>query len=136
MYVQKGARFDFAGGTASGDFDYLEVPVLLKAKFGAMKAHGYAFAGPSFGFKLNAEGKYTGFIDFSDDLDEQAAGLVVSGDIGVGAGFKLAQFVYFNADVRYSHGFMDALDKKVADIDSWKSRDVRLLGCVLIHLTQ
>lgn len=135
-YVQKGASFDFAGGTAKGELDYLEVPVLLKAKFGAMKAHGYAFAGPSFGFKMNAEGKYSGIVDFSDDLDKQATSLVVSGDIGVGAGFQLAQYVYLNADVRYSHGFMDALDEKVADIDSWKSRDIRLLGCVLFHLTQ
>jgi hypothetical protein len=31
---------------------------------------------------------------------------------------------------------MDALDEQVADIDSWKSRDIRLLACVLIHLTQ
>jgi hypothetical protein len=136
MYVQKGASFDFAGGKANGDLDYLEVPVLVKAKFGAMKAHGYAFAGPSFGFKMNAEGKYSGIVDFSSDLDEQAAGMVISGDIGVGAGFQLQKFVYLNADVRYSHGFMDALDEQVADIDSWKSRDIRLLACVLIHLTQ
>jgi hypothetical protein len=136
MYVQKGASFDFAGGKANGDLDYLEVPVLVKAKFGAMKTHGYAFAGPSFGFKMNAEGKYSGILDFSGDFDEQTAGMVISGDIGVGAGFQLQKFVYLNADVRYSHGFMDALDEQVADIDSWKSRDIRLLACVLIHLTQ
>jgi hypothetical protein len=75
-------------------------------------------------------------LDFSGDFDEQTAGMVISGDIGVGAGFQLQKFVYLNADVRYSHGFMDALDEQVADIDSWKSRDIRLLACVLIHLTQ
>jgi hypothetical protein len=133
MYVQKGAEFETLGITTKGELDYLEIPVLLKAKFGAMKAHGYAFAGPSFGIKTNAEAK---IANFTGDFDKETSGLVVSGDVGVGAGFQLQKFVYLNADVRYSHGFSDALDKKVGDIDSWHSRDIRLLGCVLIHLTQ
>jgi hypothetical protein len=133
MYVQKGARFEILGVSSEGNLDYLEIPVLLKAKFGAMKTHGYAFAGPSFGIKMNADGK---FGNFTGDFDEETSSMVVSGDIGVGAGFQVQKFVYLNADVRYSHGFMDALDNQVADIDSWHSRDIRLLGGVLIHLTQ
>lgn len=136
MYVQKGASFDIPTGSARGYVDYLEIPVLLKAKFGAMQAHAYVFAGPSFGITLNAEGKYTGIGTFASDLDERTAGLVISGDIGGGGAFRLSQYLYLNADVRYSHGFMDALDKSVADIDSWHSRDVRLLAGLLLHLTE
>lgn len=132
-YVQKGAEFEALGVTTKGELDYLEIPVLLKAKFGAIKAHGYAFAGPSFGIKVNADGS---FGNFTGNFDDQTSSFVLSGDIGVGAGFQVQKFVYLNADVRYSHAFMDALEEKVADIDSWKSRDIRLLGCVLIHLTQ
>ena len=132
-YVQKGAEFETLGITTKGELDYLEIPVLLKAKFGAMKAHGYAFAGPSFGIKVNADGEIG---NFTGNFDDETSAFVLSGDIGVGAGFQVQKFVYLNADVRYSHAFMDALDEKVGDIDSWKSRDIRLLGCVLIHLTR
>jgi Outer membrane protein beta-barrel domain len=132
-YVQKGAEFETLGITTKGELDYLEVPILLKAKFGAMKAHGYAFAGPSLGFKLNADGEIG---NFTGDFDDETSSFVVSGDIGVGAGFQVQKFVYLNADVRYSHGFMNALEEDVGDIESWQSRDIRLLACVLIHLTQ
>jgi len=40
------------------------------------------------------------------------------------------------ADVRYSHGFTNALDKSVGDIGSWYSRDIRLMAGVLFHLTE
>jgi len=134
-YVQKGASFGAFGNitSAEGDLDYLEVPVLVKAKFGALKAHAFAFAGPSFGFNLNAKGSLG---DFGGDFKDHAASLAISGDIGGGAGFQLSQFVYFTADVRYSHGFTNAMDKSVGDIGSWYSRDIRLVAGVLFHLTQ
>lgn len=134
-YVQKGASFGAFGNitSAEGDLDYLEVPVLIKAKFGALKAHAYAFAGPSFGFNMKAKGSLG---DFSSDFKDQAASLAISGDIGGGAGFQVRQYVYLTADVRYSHGFTNALDKSVGDIGSWYSRDIRLVAGVLIHLTQ
>lgn len=134
-YVQKGASFGaFANiTTAEGDLDYLEVPVLVKAKFGAMKTHAFVFAGPSFGFNLGAKGKLG---DLSGDFKDNAASLAISGDIGAGAGFQLSQFVYFTGDVRYSHGFTNAMDKSVGDIDSWYSRDIRLMAGLLFHLTQ
>ena len=51
-YVQKGAKFNYNAGIlgevkASGELDYIEIPVLLKAKFGSMKTHAFIFAGPS-----------------------------------------------------------------------------------------
>jgi hypothetical protein len=134
-YVQKGASFGAFGNitSAEGDLDYLEVPVLVKAKFGAMKAHAYAIAGPSFGFNLKTKGKLG---DLSGDFKDRAASLAVSGDIGLGAGFQLQHYVYLTGDVRYSHGFTNALDKSVGDIDSWYSRDIRLVAGLLIHLTE
>ena len=134
QYVQKGAGLDYFGiASAKGDLDYLEVPVLVKAKFGALKAHVYAFAGPSFGFNLNAKGSLG---DFSGDFKDQAASLAISGDIGAGGAFQLQKYIYLNADVRYSHGFTNALDKSVGDIGSWYSRDIRLMGGLLFHLTE
>jgi hypothetical protein len=133
MYVQKGARFDVLGVTTRGDFDYIEIPVLLKAKFGAMKAHAFVFAGPSLGINVNATGKYA---SFSDTFKDQSQSVVFSGDIGGGAAFQVAQYVYVSGDVRYSHGFTNALKNSIGDIDDWKSRDIRAMLGLLFHLTQ
>ena len=138
QYVQKGARFDVSAGPfgnikARGDLDYLEIPVLLKAKFGATKAHAYAIVGPSMGINLAAEGS---FGSFSDTFKDEAETLTFAGDVGLGAGFQIAPFVYLTGDARYSLGFTDALDKQVGDVDSWKARDIRFLAGVLFHLTE
>ncbi|MEO6096094.1 MAG: porin family protein [Fibrobacteria bacterium] len=132
MYVQKGARFDILGVTTRGNFDYFEVPVLVKAKFGAPTGHAYLFAGPSFGINLQTEGKIMGA---TGNFEDESAPIVYSGDVGVGGEFQLVQYVFLTADVRYSHAFTSALDKSVGDIDHWKSRDVRAMAGVMFHLT-
>ncbi len=131
MYVQKGARFDVLGVTTRANFDYFEIPVLLKAKFGATTGNAYVFLGPSFGINVNTEGKYG---SLNGDFKNQSAPLVYSGDVGVGGEFLVAQYVYLSADIRYSHAFTSALDKSVGDIDDWKSRDVRVMAGVLFHM--
>ncbi|MDB5050719.1 MAG: hypothetical protein JWO30_3790 [Fibrobacteres bacterium] len=133
MYVQKGARFDVLGVTTRGDFDYVEIPVLLKAKFGAMKAHAYVFAGPSMGINTNAKGS---FGSASSTFKDESESLVFSGDIGGGGAFQVTQYVYLTGDVRYSYGFTNALSDNVGDIDEWKSRDIRAMLGLLFHLTQ
>lgn len=69
QYLQRGAslktHFVIPGlidTTEKSDIrlNYLELPILAKAKFGSMKAHAYAFAGPSLGFFLNGEGESGG----------------------------------------------------------------------------
>jgi hypothetical protein len=131
MYVQKGARFDVIGVTTRGDFDYLEIPVLIKAKLGPAAAHLYTFAGPSIGINLNTEGH---FGDLDGNFEDEAASTVFSGDIGIGGEFQLADRIMLSADVRYSHGFTSALDESVGDIDDWKSRDIRLMAGLSFNL--
>jgi hypothetical protein len=131
MYVQKGARFDVMGATTRGDFDYLEIPVLIKAKLGPANAHLYTFAGPSIGINLNTEGKIG---SFEGNFEDEAASTVFSGDIGIGGEFALAPRIMLSADIRYSHGFTSALEEAVVDIDEWHSRDVRLMAGLLFNL--
>jgi hypothetical protein len=131
MYVQKGARFDVIGVTTRGDFDYLEIPILIKAKLGPQAAHLYTFAGPSIGINLNAEGK---FGSATGNFEDEAASTVFSGDIGIGGEFQLADRIMLSADIRYSHGFTSALDDAVGDIDDWKSRDIRLMAGLSFNL--
>jgi opacity protein-like surface antigen len=111
--------------------NYLELPILAKAKFGSMKAHAYAFAGPSLGLFLNGEAELGGQTMEADSTST----LNVSGDIGVGASYQVQEFIYVNADVRYSHGFTDVVDDSEDDVD-WMNRDIRIQLCVLFHLTK
>jgi hypothetical protein len=124
MYVQKGARFDVLGITTRADFDYLEVPVLVKVKLGPPTFHGLFMAGPSFGFNVNTKGS---FSTFSSDFDRQAAPVVYSMDFAGGAEVKLTRNLYLNSDARFSFGINSALDESVGDIDNWRSRDLRVL---------
>lgn len=134
MYLQRGARFDVLGGTARGDFNYLEVPILAKAKFGSITAaHAYLFLGPSLGFLMSSEGRYAGF---TADFEDQVASFNVSGDVGVGATYRLRPYTYLSADVRYSHGFTNALEEDIVAIEAWNHRDVRLMVGFLVHLTE
>lgn len=134
-YVQKGARFKgdgiFSDTDVEGDLDYLEIPLLLKAKFGAIKSHAYVFAGPSLGINLSADGEF-GILN----VDPEAATMVFSGEGGVGGAFQIAQYVFLSGDVRYSYGFTNALDEDVGDIESWKNRDIRFMLGLLFHITE
>jgi hypothetical protein len=134
QYLQRGAieKAEFLGTTLKQDvrFNYLELPILAKAKFGSMKAHGYAFAGPSLGLFLNGESESDGETTKADSVTT----LNFSGDIGVGGAYQVQEFIYLNADVRYSHGFNNANDSE-EDVE-WKNRDIRLQLCLLFHLTK
>lgn len=131
-YLQRGAteKIDAFGTTVTGDtrYNYLEMPILAKAKFGSMKAHGYVFAGPSLGLFLNGETESGGQTTKKDSVST----FNLSGDIGVGGSYQLQEFIYLNADVRYSMGFTNADDS--SDKITWKNRDIRFQLCVLFHL--
>lgn len=133
MYVQKGSQFEVVTVTTKAEFDYLEIPVLLKAKFGAMKAHAFVFAGPSLDINVNSKGS---FGALSNTFKDESESLVFSGQVGGGAAFQMLPFVYLSGDVRYCMGFSDALKNSIGDIDSWKSRDVRVMVGLLFHLSQ
>jgi hypothetical protein len=138
MYLQRGAteKIDipaepgFPAETIKIEdrLNYLELPILAKAKFGSMKAHAYAFAGPSLGIFLNGEEESGGETHKADSVTT----FNLSGDVGVGGSYQVQEFIYLNADVRYSMGFINAVDK--SDAGSWKNRDIRFQLCVLFHL--
>lgn len=68
------------------------------------------------------------------DLDSVSA-FNLSADIGVGGAYQVQEFIYVNADVRYSHGFTSASDDGTDDND-WLNRDIRIQLCLLFHLTK
>jgi hypothetical protein len=86
LYSQKGTKFEEAGGEASIELDYLDIPVLARVASGSS---GFAlFVGPSFGFKVRARAKGEDFdgTELSEDIGDEVETL----DVGLvlGAGFQ------------------------------------------------
>lgn len=135
-YIQKGAKFNYDAGIlgqvkASGELDYIVIPVLLKAKFGSLKTHAFILAGPSLEINVGAKGNVG---VFSETFEENIAPTVWSGDAGAGVAFQLQQFVYLSAEARYSYGFTNAFKEQVGDIESWYSRDIRMMLGITVAL--
>lgn len=133
-YLQRGADFEILGAEARGELDYFEIPVLAKAKFGNLRGvHAYLFLGPSLGLKMDSEGSILGF---ADPFEEEVATFTVSGQIGAGLAVRLSEYLYLASDLRYSHGFTNALEDDIGTIDSWYSRDIQASASLLFHLTE
>lgn len=112
LYSQKGATYTLFGEDLDLKLDYLEVPVLLKARFGTGAARPAVFAGPAIGFKLRAKGQ---FQDQTEDLDETKGtdfGLVFGAGVDLTAGSGA-----FVVDARYTLG--------LSTIDDASSDDLR-----------
>ncbi len=106
------------GVTAITKFNYLEMPLLAKAKFGNENAKFYLVAGPTFGYTLSGKLDTRARILFEIDVFETAIDLdavgyerfEVGGMAGAGASFNVGGGNQLFFDVRYSHGFTQPYD--------------------------
>jgi len=106
LYVQKGVEGDIT--TMDGDVhpgkanvDYIDVPILLDARFPAGDKLGFdVFAGPSFNFNLKSE---VTTEDGLEDRKDQTKSFEFGAAIGAGVRYVLSS-VSIVADVRYSLG--------------------------------
>ena len=105
------------GVRANSRFDYLEIPLLLKGKFGNEKVKGFVMAGPALGYATggNLRTRSTGFIEFdllntSIDLDAiNYERFEVSGIVGAGLSID-AGFGNIMLDARFQQGFTELYD--------------------------
>jgi hypothetical protein len=105
------------GARAYTRFNYLEMPLLAKAKIGNDVVEGYVLAGPTFGYALNGNiqtrANFLVEIDVFEsriDLDELGYNrFEVGGMAGLGFAVKTNSGKIF-ADARYSHGFTESYD--------------------------
>ncbi|MFZ1677797.1 MAG: porin family protein [Saprospiraceae bacterium] len=98
-WLQKGAKIeDISGPDITATFNYLEVPVLVKLKFGTDVGFS-VFAGPSFGY----------LIDASDDITLNDYKKIEIG-IHAGAGIALGPLVI---DLRYLYGVSNISDTEI-----------------------
>ena len=132
MFIRTGAEWDPADESfeARGQFYRVEVPMFLKARVDLFNLGLYAFAGPNATVLWGASGQ----LDQGTALNNgDAAWGGVSGDIGIGSAFAVAPLVDVTADARYSHGLTDMLETGAGEVESWQSRDVRVVLGVMLH---
>ncbi|MDX1943473.1 MAG: porin family protein [Saprospiraceae bacterium] len=133
-YVGKGFKVaeDFAldlfnvpvpvGVTAESRFNYLEMPVLAKVKFGNETVGGYITAGPTLGYALSGRliTRANALVEFKvSDSDINLDAIDYERfEVGAVAGAGLTVNTSFGqlfADARYSRGFTQLYDIPVID---------------------
>ncbi len=133
-YVGKGFRVaeDFSlnlfnlpvpvGFTAESRFNYLELPVLAKLKFGNEVLGGYLVAGPTVGYALNGRliTRANALLDIkvSDSKINLDAIDYERFEVGAAAGVGFTVYTGFGqifADARYTRGFTQLYDIPVVD---------------------
>ena len=151
-YIQKGWKvpdaFSITGpsgpeiiGTADLVYklDYLEIPVLLKAKFGIADFKPFVFGGPNIGFLLSAIGEGAGYDVQSQrrislDVKDNYKSVDLSVDLGAGAEYQFSQNICLISDARYSLGFNNLNNKSSSSGDAIKSYGIQILAGVLLSM--
>ncbi len=111
------------GGKATTSINYIEAPLLAKAKYGNGKTNFYGLVGPSIGYATTAKirPKVTLLIDFnlpevdldlSDDIYNRTE---IAGVIGAGVEHNIQTGKLF-ADLRYNHSFTNIINDPIVDI--------------------
>jgi len=109
LYIQKGSQIDSLENLTPEtefNFTYVDVPVLVKLQLSTpAPATPSIYAGPVFGFNLNAESEANGETSDEEDVKGTDVGLAFGIDLALGAaGTK------FIIDLRYMRGLTNILD--------------------------
>lgn len=108
-FIQKGMQLEleFFGETTKSKqtWNYIEIPVLVKYKFGTDAVKAAVMAGPSLGFALSAKDDTDG-VETDLDFDEDG---VKRGDLGFNFG-GMVGFGNFFVDLRYQLGLSNLAD--------------------------
>lgn len=139
-FIQKGVQFEEMIEGEEESFavktNYLELPILLKAKYGQEKFKCYAFAAPSVGFatnrftveKIGDGDRIKEEVDFIDAGDAKSQRWEFSAIAGVGCSMK-AGAGSIVLDVRYNLGLSDNTKFKGDKPSDWEKTTNR--GCTL-----
>lgn len=107
LYIMKGSGAEGTDETLS--LDYIQLPILLKYKFGSGTTKPFLMIGPAFGMNVSCDSFGT---DCSDDDDLEK--LEISGVFGGGVQIKA-----FDVNVRYDMGLTDFVDGLDAKNQTW-----------------
>jgi outer membrane immunogenic protein len=123
LFVQKGAKSDVLGGSATQKLDYLDVPLLVSYRINGSRERNFSvFGGPSVGILLRARSAST---YGGDTLEQDVKDEVKSTDFAAVAGlaYHRGRVVF---DGRYSWGFTD-IDKDETDATEIRNRVISFL---------
>jgi len=111
LFAQKGTAYDFPDIETTIQLDYVEVPLLLKARFGVF-VRPYVFAGPYVGFRLSAKALGDAGEDGEEEVDfeDQSKGTDY-GFVG-GAGLEIGVFL---VEGRYARGLSGIASEEIED---------------------
>jgi Outer membrane protein beta-barrel domain len=120
LYVQRSSDFIDSGVSVTAKYDAVEIPILLKLKFGD-DIKPYVFGGPAFIYNISRSvvansGTTTATFSFQPKTFDLAL------DAGVGVEFLQMLFV----NLRYSLGILNINE----GAGSWNSRGIQLLAGV------
>lgn len=126
-YIQKGMDFDSAGSAIHWQFNYIEIPILVRTAYRHEGFRPFAFVGPKIGFLLHSRAA----IRLPDrreniDLADVTESIELSLDGGFGLQYTRDTRVTYFAQLRFSAGLKD-IDKSNA---RWQSRDTQLTAGV------
>jgi len=111
------------GAKATTSINYIEAPLLAKAKIGNGLTNFYALAGPSIGYATSAkiQPKVTLLLDFNlpevniDLSNDMYNRTELAGVIGAGVEHNIQTGKLF-ADLRYNHSFTNIINDPIVDL--------------------
>ena len=117
LFSMKGAKFSEGGDTATLKLTFIQIPMLLKAKFPTSgMAQPFITVGPSLGLRMSAKIKFEGGEDdIKNDVESTDFSLIFGGGVMVGRA---------SVEARYDLGLKD-LDKD--EDNSAKGRTITVL---------
>ncbi len=117
LYTLKGSDVEYTEGdltaTEKLQFDYIEIPLLLKLRLPTGGLHPFVFAGPAIGFNLSSKVKYVIDGDEGEEDIEDFKKVDYSAVLGGGIQFGSA----IHLDVRYTIGLQKLIDDGVDALD-------------------
>jgi hypothetical protein len=139
LYIQKGE--DLKGQDQQGQqaeqiitANFLEIPILFKAKFPAGAVNPYAFLGPTIGILLSANSEFTAGGQTQDtDIKDNLSSIDFGLTFGAGLGIPVAPTFSVFFDARYSLGLSDISDtqqqqgQQQQQDDTAKTRGIQIM---------
>jgi hypothetical protein len=132
IYIQKGEELkgqDQQGQQAEQKLtaNYLEIPILIKAKFPLGVVSPHVFLGPNIGLLLSANSEFKAGGQTQDtDIKDNLSSIDFALDFGAGVGITVAPFISIVFDARYSLGLSNII-KNPQQNESGKTRGIQLI---------
>jgi hypothetical protein len=151
LYIQKGLKIGPVVITGNDptplgttdlvySFDYIEIPILLKTRFGGTEIKPFLFAGPNIGFNLSANKQVVGVdvqsqgMIITENVKDQTESIDFAIDLGGGAEYQMMSKLALFVDARYSMGLTNISKNTQSSSTAIKSTGIQFLLGVLLNL--